>query len=275
MPRMQKRTLIALTISALGATFLAGCESNILPLQPLQRTEVWVPDAPVAASTQAATEPTTAPTTQTADATPSATTAPTTQLASTAPTTQTASTEAATQPTTQPGHLVVRIIDPNETTRFVYHGDYDNIWKQAMDLLTKTGFEVDRTDYRLGILTTHTLPSAQIVEPWKPQQTNPKNAMENTMHDQVREVRVTISHIPNKPDFYEIGIQVRVSRQTNPAETIGGPIFVEGSGFGRNATVLRSDYAPTTDKDDPSRWVVIGHDPDLEKKLMDELFKRI
>ena len=95
-------------------------------------------------------------------------------------TTEAASTEAATQPTTEAAagaatrpdhrgeHLVVKVIDPNQTTsRYLYHGDYDNIWQQATKLLVEMGFTLDRKDYRLGVLTTQPLPSAQVVEPWK------------------------------------------------------------------------------------------------------------
>ena len=181
--------------------------------------------------------------------------------------------ESATAPTTQPGRMVVKIVDPNETTRYVYNANYDNVWRQGMAILTSTGFVLDRQDYRLGVMTTRSLPSAQFIEFWEPQHTKPVHAFENAMHNQRRVVRLTISKVEGKPEFYEIGIQVLVERETNPEETIGGPIFVEGSGFGRNAIALRSDYA--TPEVEPGRWVIIGHDPDLELKLLDALFKRI
>ncbi len=231
-------------------------------MRPLVHTSVFVPDD----------APATAPATQTAASEPS-----TTQTAETAPATSTApSTQmVATQPATRPGKSIATIVDPNQTSRFIYKADYDNIWRQALDMFTKAGFLQDRLDYRLGVMTTQSLPSAQIVEFWKPQQTGIKNAIENTMHNQQRRARLTIETVPGKPDFYQIAIQVLVERQTNPAEQIGGPIFVEGSGFGRATVALRSDYAAPGKKDEPPIWVLIGHDPDLEKKLLRELFKRI
>jgi uncharacterized lipoprotein len=223
----------------------------------------------------------TAPATMTAS-TQEAGTEPATQTAAasepaTGTATQVAATEAATEPSTQAatqpaGRVVVRDIDPNQTARYVYKGTYDNIWRQASDILHKMGFALDRQDYRDGVMVTQALPSAQIVEYWRPQRVNVKDALENTLHDQRRIVRLTIEAVPGKPEFYQIAVQVLVERMSNPTEEIGGPIFVEGSGFGRNGVALRSDYAV---EGDVPRWVTVGHDVDMEKKVLDKLFNRI
>lgn len=283
-------------VLALIAALFGGCESSIRPLRPLQRVEMWqaadgtlhplastrpsadqgqpLPLAGAAASTAPATEPATqvaTPTSAPADAQIAATQAAATDAAAT----QIASTEsAATEPATQPaGQVVIRQIDPNQTARFIYKASYDNIWRQSIEMLHKMGFAIDRQDYRDGILVTQPLPSAQIVEFWRPQRVNVKDSLENTLHDQRRTVRLSITAVPGKPDFYEIAAQVLVERGTNPTEELGGPVFVEGSGFGRNSVALRSDYVPATG--DIPRWITIGHDVDMEKKVLDKLFKHI
>ncbi len=226
------------------ALFAVGCTSHIVPLRPVERVEEWVPDAP-----------------------------PATVVSTTASTT--AATEAATAsaPATQPGHMVVKVKDPNETSRFIYKASYDNVWRQANEIVAAAGFSLDRQDYRLGVMTSYALPSAQIIEFWKPQHVDFTDTMENTVNNQRRSLRVTISKVEGKPDFYQIGIQVLVERESNPREDIGGPVFVQGSGFGRNSITLRSDYAEP--KYEAGHWVTIGHDPDMERKLMDALFNRI
>jgi hypothetical protein len=226
--------LVGIVLLAAGA--VGGCTSHIVPLKPLEKTDVWVPDA-------VATQPA------------SSQTAPTTAAA------------------TQPGHMVTRMLDPNQTTRFVYNASYDNIWKQAAEILAKMGFEIDRQDYRLGEITTLVLPSTQIVEFWKPQQVNALDAMENTLNNQRRWVRLSIMTVDGKPNYYEIAVRVLVEREANPKEAIGGPIFGEGSGFGRDVRTLRSDYASANVE--KSQWVTIGHDPDMEKKILDAVFGRI
>ena len=291
MPAMNKTLLIMLGSLVAAAGLLAGCESNIVPMKPLQRIETWQPDEVVPlqpTTTQAAEESATAPATQTASSQPATepstqtaltepATSPATQTAdsqpASQPATQLASTEPATQPTTRPGKMIVKIIDPNQTIRYVYHASYDRTWQEAMTLLNKTGFTLDRKDYRLGVLTTQALPSAQIVEPWKRQHAGFTNAMENTLNCQRRRVRLTVSAVLNKPEFYEIAVQVLVERQTNPTETLTAPAFVQGSGFGRSYESLRTDYG--ADDTEKSIWVLLGHDPKLEKKLLDQLFEKI
>jgi hypothetical protein len=282
------RLFHALSLSAFLAGFLTACASNLVPMRPLIRTTTWVPDAATTApSTQTAdTHPTTttaptAPTTQpqlpiTNYQLPTTTTVPSTQSAdsppSTAPTTRLASTKPAA---TQPGHNVTTVTDPNETARYIYKADYDNLWRQSMATLTKAGFLFDRLDYRLGVITTKPLPSAQFIEFWKSQHTTLKNSLENTINNQRRIVRITIAPVPGKPDFYRIAIQVAVERQTNPNEDLGGTIFVEGSAFGRTQLAVRSDYASPTKFGDPALWILIGRDPLLEHKLLSALFNRI
>ncbi|HVS71645.1 MAG TPA: hypothetical protein VHQ47_10365 [Phycisphaerae bacterium] len=244
-----KRSILMLSCAAAAWAGLGGCQSDIRPLRPMEQVAYW----------------------QSADGTlhPLASTRPAATMAASAPATM-----ASTAPATEPaGHVVMRKVDPNQMTRFVYKADYDNIWKQSIEVLHRLGFMLDRQDYREGILITQPLMSAQVVEPWRPQQVNLKDALENTINSQRRTVRVTIEPVPGKPDFYQIGVQVLVDRQTNPTEQIGGPVFVEGSGFGGNAVALRSDYVPTTPV--APQWVTIGHDPDMEKKIMERLFKRI
>ncbi|MGN6368364.1 MAG: hypothetical protein ACTHN5_08905 [Phycisphaerae bacterium] len=262
---------------AVASVALAGCTSNIQPIQPIRRVEMWVPDAPgTQPATQSASTAPAVATTQIAEGQAIPELAP--LLSSTQPfkpTTQPSTEPAATEPAHPGEHLVVKVINPNQTSRYIYHASYDNIWQQAMKLLTDCGFRLDRKDYRLGILTTQPLPSAQFVEPWKPEQTTFKNAMENTINMQQRTVRLSISKVPDKPDFYEIAIEVLVERQNNPIETIGGPVFVEGSGFGRAQVSLRSDYTPAVTKNISPTWYVVGHDPNLEHKLLKELFRHI
>lgn len=270
MPGMKISTAIVAGALFAGLGLVAGCQSSVVPLRPIERIEVWEPMSVTTVAADAAEPPTTTAT-ATGPASQAATQA-TTQVAGSAATTEPA-TQASTQPTTRPGRKVIKILDPNQTLRFVYKANYDRVWEQAMQVLAKTGFILDRQDYRLGVLTTRTLASSQIVEFWKPQQTDSSSAWENTINTQRRMVRITIARVPLKPEFYEIGIQVLVERETNPSEVLGGPIFLEGSGFGRAAVSLGSDYAPPVPEKEI--WIRLGHDPKLEKKLLDLLFDKI
>jgi hypothetical protein len=260
---MKILTSIVAGAVCVGAGLVVGCQSSLVPLRPVERVETWEPLVVTTASAGGMEALTTMG---------AGTQGAASQVAASGPASGPA-TQATTGPATQGMRKVVKIVDPNQTARFVYKANYDRIWQEAMQILAQTGFALDRKDYRLGVLTTKALPSSQILEFWKPQQTDANTAMENTVNSQRRTVRVTVAKVPGKPEFYEIGIQVLVERETNPSEKLGGPIFTEGSGFGRSELSLSSDYAPP--KPEPAIWVPVGHDPKLEKKLLDQLFDKI
>jgi len=261
---MKPTLLIALLLPVFA--FLTGCASTIEPLRAPREVEYWV--TPPAEG--AATAPATAPATQVATTDPAA---------------------------TRPGMIhKTRMVDSNETVRYLYHGNYDHIWQQSMELLTHTGFRLDRQDYRLGTMTTLPLHQPEFFEAWRRDSTGLKHALEASVNDQRHSVRITITPVEDKPEFYAIAIQVLVERQVNPNEVIGGLLFTTGSAFGATPVILRSDYAesqtihrggattkpaatqpsttePTRSAADP--WAKIGHDVALEKKLLDQLFEKI
>jgi hypothetical protein len=271
------------------ALFAGGCGSTIVPMRPLQTVEEWVPASTTAPATQTASTEM-APTTE-SSATQVATTAAGTQsetmaaatatsepatmaaATATAPTTALAATTTAA---TRPGMVKrIRVIDPNQTVRFVYKARRQRIWDRAEQLLVDMGYVLDRQDYRLGALTTREQLGAQIIEPWRPDQTGAKSALENTTNEQRRRILLTIKAVPEKPDFYEIAVQVVVERASNPTENLSGIVFQTGSGFGGSPILFRSDYSQGLLSTQLSNWVLMGHDPALEKKILDKLFKQI
>lgn len=231
----------------LGFTALLGCSTAIVPLKPVTTVEEWVPSrttstAP-ATQSEAATHP--APSTQVALTEPSTTSAPETQAATT-PTTQ-----VTTVPTEPKLVKHSRVVDPNQSVRYVYRGNYQHIWQEATGLLTHLGYVLDRQDYRMGVITTRERIAAQVAEPWRRDQTNASTALENTVNYQRRKIRLTIRVVEDRPEFYEIAVQVLVERLTNPQENIGDTAFARGSGFGATSLALQSDYvaggaAPST-----------------------------
>lgn len=241
--RMKINCLPMIPVVLLLALLVGGCQSTIVPLQPVQEVEYWVPRD--GADTQpgglAATMPTTAP---------------------------------ATGPATQGADLVrrVRIVDPNYTVRYVYRANYDKVWQEAMLLLNDLGYVVDRRDYRMGVLTSKPLRGGQILEPWRPDHTGPKAALEGTINAQRRFLRLKIDTVPEKPEFYAIAVQVLVERELNPSGNMA-LAYNFGSGFGRNPLTARSDLEEA--RPEPREWNLIGRDVALEKKILDRLFKRI
>jgi len=253
---MFTRCVLAIVLTA-AASLLAGCHTTIVPLRPLETIEVEADGAPA-----------------TAPAAMAATAPAATQTAATMAATSEPATLAATARAPAPAHAkITRVIDPNQTSKFVYDADYDRIWQQAQQLLAHLDFRIDRHDYRLGVLTTAAKQSAELLEPWRRDRTGLVHALENTINDQRYTIRISIATVPGKPKFYQISVQVLVERAVNPSEMLGGPIFVAGSGFGRNIVTLQSDYLTPTPEG--LFWNLMGRDPVLEAKILRELFERI
>ena len=167
---------IGMMVLFAAAGLAGGCALHIVGLVPVREVREWQLDAGAATETAPAG-------TMTAPAETAS--APAETMAAGMPATASA-TGPTTAPATQPGHMVTRVVDPNQTVRFVYKATYDTVWQQATLLLNKLGFTLDRRDYRLGVITTQPLMSAQIVEFWKTQQVNVSDSMENTVNSQRR-----------------------------------------------------------------------------------------
>jgi hypothetical protein len=199
-----------------------------------------------------------------------------------------------TPPPAPPGKIYVkreRTVDPNQTGRFIYRANYDDLWNASMLLLADLGYTIDRRDYRLGVILTQPEFSAHLIEPWRRDQTTAAAAAENTMHSQRRSVRITIQKAPN-PAFYEVAVQVLIDREINPRESVGEYDTFRGTspGFGHEKKTLRSDYMGVTDIPEtpkaaaepappaPSKktdWFPVGRDPALEQKLLTDLFTHL
>ena len=233
-----KSDLLLRTAAAALVLCAAGCASTIVPLRDTVPLAAQVP-----ASARLVVEPGPAPSA--------------TQAAATAP--------------EVPPELAR---NPNETTRLVYRANYEDIFDQAEQVLTDMGFRIDRKDYRLGTISTLPEIAPQIAEPWRPDQVGWTNALENTINQDRWSVTITVRRVAGHPEFLAIGAQVLVERQTNPNEMIGGEAFVEGSGFGRNPLALRSDFSQPGTNQAP-QWYLVGHQPGLENKVLNALFKRI
>ncbi len=195
------------------------------------------------------------------------------QVASSQPATQPVNDTAVLQTTTQPA-AVPAMIDPNQTTRSIYGGSYEVMWREALNLLMNLGFRPDRQDYRQGIITTFPQSSSDVVKFWAPDDAPLKSSAESTVNFYRRSIRLTIEPQQNRR-YYQIAVQVIVERRTNPVETIGGPIRTGSSAFSRRSIGLLSDYQLEDKAEEAALWYVVGREPAYEKLVLDKLFKKI
>jgi len=222
-----------------AAFILAGCQSSIEPLEPAAIGPPWA-----------------LPVTQVPGEAPVvATTAPTTGPASAA--------SNSSNWWVNPDNSIVQSIAP-ET--------YDHIWKQSLSLFEDMGYHVNWQDYRLGVITTDPRIGPEILEFFRPDATDAESLMDSTLNTYRRSIRLTITP-GTKAESWQVSVEVLVEKRVNP---LGGPsnaTHTASAHFGASALPLENGYAPG--QVNTQYWITAGHDPKLEKKIMDELFQTL
>jgi hypothetical protein len=226
------------------ALLLTGCQSSIVPLQPAAIGPPWA--LPETSGTSAV------PTTMSSAAPAIAATVPP---------------GGASGPVSAPSDWWVN--PQNSLVQTITLENYDRVWQESLTLLQNMGFHVNWQDYRLGVITTDPRIGPEILEFFRPDATDSDSLWESTINTFRRSVRLTITP-GSAPQSWRISIEVLVEKRENP---LGGPgpiAFTSASAFGSNALPLENGYTPG--EVIQQYWMFVGHDPKLEKKIMDELF---
>ena len=164
--------------------------------------------------------------------------------------------------------------------------NYPAIYASAIETLRSTGFEIDRQDYRFGIITSRPLGSPSIFEPWRHTHTSLGQTLESTVNDQQRIVRISLEQVgepaaqpsaqdlaaalddptaaaPARPGDYRLQVQVMIERRQTPARRLSGSTAPM-----RIFTNLRQLPAPLREQDvDREYWLPVGRDRKLEERL--------
>lgn len=67
---------------------------------------------------------------------------------------------------------------------------YDAVFDATLESLRREQFVLNRVDRRLGVITTEPRPASSVLEPWRGDNSTVGQAVESTLHDQHRVVRV-------------------------------------------------------------------------------------
>ena len=242
-----KANLTRVVAAAVLLAMLGGCHSSIQPLHPSQVGPPWaLPDPhqkinsnfdlPLAAATATATKP------------------------------------AASQPSRTAQRSIWLANAKNASVQTVANSRYTIIWLQTLRLIQRLGYRVNWQDRTLGIITTRPRIGPQIVEWWRPDQTSADSAMESTFNTFRRSLRFVITRL--KGHQFQISVEVLVERRVNPTESLGPVAFTGISAFGASQFPLEASHLqPGTPQ--TQYWVMVGHDPALEKKILRKLSKHI
>jgi len=184
---------------------------------------------------------------------------------------------AATQPatisdraTTQPAYWFAQ-----PPSSVVVASDLDTLIEACREVTRRFGFRVDRTDYRLGLVSSYPLISSQFFEFWESDVRTLKDSREASMRTTRRTIRWDIAR--RDDGKFEAAPKVLVERQSVAEQRITSVALYRGA-FNRASGRERQTGTKESDEgiDIPPRyWYSVGRDPALERDLAAALRKEL
>ncbi|HMB96480.1 MAG TPA: hypothetical protein VKK61_10615 [Tepidisphaeraceae bacterium] len=185
---------------------------------------------------------------------------------------------AATQPattvdlaTTQPTYWLSQ--PPNGS---VTSADFAKLWATSENVARAFFFKLDREDYRLGILTTQPLVSAQWAEPWRRDNRTVYDVEESSLATIRRTVTFEFKRLDD--DTWQVAPKVLIEREAISEKRITSAVLFRNVFTEPTAAHRRQLGSPESDVGIvlPERyWYPLRRDPQFEQLLTAEIQKRL
>jgi hypothetical protein len=143
---------------------------------------------------------------------------------------------------------------------------FQSLWNACLEEARRYNFQIDRQDYRDGIILTKGVISKQLLEPWRHDSGTAYDVLENSMSTISRTLQFQITHEPD--GTYRAVPKVLVMRLTVLERRITSA--VEYRSFFAGPESLRSQTSVTTDVEEnvPIRYYTpIKRDLELERQI--------
>ena len=141
----------------------------------------------------------------------------------------------------------------------------DSVWERAVVVLNRNHFQVARESKLEGIIETDYRGGSSLLEPWHPDSVGFQNRLESTLQSIRR--RVTINLQSSGAGIMTVAVRVDKEIEDLPglaANYEGGATFSENQPLNR-------DLDQVVGQSGPSRWLPVGRDPLLERKILSEI----
>lgn len=180
---------------------------------------------------------------------------------------------AATQPVT--------MIDPSTTQPSYFLGqpavasvkslEFQPLWNACEDTARSYLFQLDRQDFRSGLITTRPMVSEQLLEPWRKDTGTAHGVVVNSIATIRRTVRFEFTQ---SDGAYVVTPKVLVERQTILERRITSAVNYRQVFSGPASPDSRT--AVEAEADVPSRyWTPVARDTQMEKQIASEVRRRL
>lgn len=141
----------------------------------------------------------------------------------------------------------------------------DFLWERAVVVLNRNHFQVARESKLEGVIETAYRGGSGLLEPWNPDSVGLSNRMESTLQSIRRKVTVSMQSTGTGTTT----LNVRVDKELE--DVPGAAANYEGGATFSESQPLSRDLSQVVGQNGPSRWISIGRDPLLERKLVSEI----
>lgn len=155
------------------------------------------------------------------------------------------------------------------TAEFIERDQVDPLWQASQSVLRKHDFQIDRQDLAAGVIETLPTTSQHYFEFWRQDVADPYSFGQATMHTIQRKVTVRFVRTPSDPQWM-VELQVDVFRLSTPEHQVTSS---------SSALLAFSGGLPTSTGQvglsamKQREWVPLGRDPELESRLLSQIFK--
>ncbi len=141
----------------------------------------------------------------------------------------------------------------------------DPLWERAVEVLNRNHFQVARESKLEGIIETDYRGGSNILEPWHPDSVGLENRLESTLQSIRRRVVISMQ----SSGVGVMMVNVRVDKEIEDLPGLAAN-YEGGATFSENEPLNR-DLNQVVGQSSPSRWLPLGRDPLLERKIMAEI----
>ena len=167
--------------------------------------------------------------------------------------------------TTQPTYW----FDKPGVANVTYH-NFDRLWDTCEETLRSYQFELDRKDFRLGLVTSKPMISKEILEPWRRDAGDLHSVLANSLSTMSRTVRISIAKdsagtfvaVPKVMVQRLTLLERRITSTAQYRTAFSGPLSVEHDD--NNHLEIPVSY-----------WSPVGRDYELEIHLATEIRDRL
>jgi hypothetical protein len=149
--------------------------------------------------------------------------------------------------------------------------NYDALWDNAQKVMHASGFDIDRTEYRNGLLTTKPMVSAQVFEPWRRDVGDFHGVVQSSISTVRRTIRFDVRRLSD--GSFAATPKVLIERHALAERRITS-VTEYLDVFATNRP-LDQEYTEEGVLLVPDYWYAIGRDSAMEQKLAAQLQGRL